>query len=293
MFNSQVLKSIRGLIINPIVNTMLRVEYLNSMQLLTILRQNDKYKTPKHLIPYGEKAFSQGDEDGILNEIFNRIDVKYKKFVEVGIGDGLENNTVNLLFKSWSGLWIDGSKEQCEFIANKFKSILEPNSKQLKLVETFVFPKNINDILIKNNFNTEVDLFSLDIDGNDYHVMDAINFNTFSPRVIVVEYNAKFLSDTSWKMPYNENHMWDEKTDYFGCSLKAWTDLLNTKNYSLVGCNIFGTNAFFVRNDLLGDNFCEVNNIKFHYEPARYYLIGGYKSGHSCNKSFESDYFKK
>ena len=73
------------------------------------LKNKLRIDNPKNLIPYGYKMYSQGDEDGIINEIFNRIGETNKIFVEFGSGNGLAGNTLALLFKNWSGLWIDGS----------------------------------------------------------------------------------------------------------------------------------------------------------------------------------------
>ena len=89
---------------------------------------------------------------------------------------------------------------------------------------------------------------SIDLDGNDYYILDAIR--SISPRVIVAEYNAKFPPDIFWVMQYNEAHHWDS-SDYFGASLKALADLLAARGYALVGCSVLGTNAFFVRKDLV------------------------------------------
>ena len=61
--------------------------------------EQPRYKDDKRLLKYGFKAYSQCDEDGIIQEIFQRIGVTNKTFLEIGVGDGLENNTLFLLFK--------------------------------------------------------------------------------------------------------------------------------------------------------------------------------------------------
>ena len=75
------------------------------------LRKSPRYQDNKSLISFGCKIYSQFDEDGIIREIFNRIGTTTKSFVEIGIGDGLENNTIALLFEDWRGLWIDASEK--------------------------------------------------------------------------------------------------------------------------------------------------------------------------------------
>jgi hypothetical protein len=42
--------------------------------------------------------------------------------------------------------------------------------------------------------------------------------------------------------------------------------------YSLVGCDSIGCNAFFIRNDLVGDHFAAPFTSENHYEPARFEL---------------------
>jgi hypothetical protein len=97
--------------------------------------------------------------------------------------------------------------------------------------------------------------------------------------VIVAEYNAKFPADIFWVMQYNEAHQWDS-SDYFGASLKALEDLLASRGYALVGCSVLGTNAFFVRKDLVADPpFCSPFTSQNHYEPPRYFLLPVFESG--------------
>ena len=115
----------------------------------------------------------------------------------------------------------------------------------------------------------EVDLFSLDIDLDTYHIWAALP--DFKPRVVVVEYNAAIGPSQSWIHPYQANRMWDGTQD-FGASLKAFEELGRKQGYSLVGCDLTGINAFFVRNDLVGDHFAPPFTAENHYEPPRYHL---------------------
>lgn len=231
----------------------------------------------KILSGHGYKVFSQSDEDGIVKTIFNRIGATNKTFVEFGVGDGLENNTVSLLYEGWSGLWIEGSEVYCESIRKVFNSAIKSN--QLRLINSFATPENINKLILQGESLSEIDLLSIDIDGNDAHVFNAIT--CISPRVIVFEYNAKFGPSMSYCMAYDGSYGWG-KTDRFGASLKYFELLLAGKGYSLVGCNIVGTNAFFIRNDLVGEHFLSPYTSELHFEPARYELVG-LPSGHPCS----------
>lgn len=271
-------------LINPIIldlkyKLMIRnhLKQLPIIQEIDRLRQSKRYQDPKSLIPFGDKIYSQSDEDGIIREIFRRIGITNKTFIEFGIGNGLENNTLALLFDNWQGLWIDASSKSISKIRKYFAKIIENG--QLQIVQSFITKDNIDKLIAANIKVEEVDLLSVDIDGNDYHVLEAIT--CISPRVIVIEYNAKFSPPILFCMDYDATHTW-EKDDCFGASLKFLEINLGKKGYYLVGCNLSGANAFFVRKDLVSDQFLEPFTAENHYEVARYYL-SRYFAGHPAS----------
>jgi hypothetical protein len=242
--------------------------------LLENLHKNPKYDNPRKLNRYEFKVFSQAGEDGIISEIFNRIGTTNKFFVEFGVGNGLENNSAYLLVKGWQGYWIEGSERFCKSIRQSFEDLLA--NQQLTLKNTFITAANIEDLFREGNVPTELDLLSIDIDGNDYWVWQAIT--NYRPRVVIVEYNAIYPPESSWVMQYNPSHQW-KYNSHVGSSLKALEKLGHQKGYKLVACSFSGVNAFFVREDLLGDNFCSPFSAENHYEPARYFLCSQ-KAGH-------------
>jgi hypothetical protein len=253
-----------------------RLDFLNTRLLIwqRLLQQaqvrNDlpalqkQYDEPGSLVPFGFKAFSQNDEDGIIREIYRRIGTTDKSFVEIGAGTGLVNNTLFLLFQGWKGLWVDASDSIDEAIAHYSDPIARG---QLTIRKAMVTPDTVDSLIRENVSGEGLDLLSMDIDGNDFHVLDAIR--CVEPRSIVVEYNAKFPPPVRYCMRYDENHSWDG-SDHFGASLKWYEVKLAERGYWLVGCNITGTNAFFVREDLTGDKFLRPFTAEKHYQPARY-----------------------
>lgn len=228
--------------------------------------KGERYQDPKNLVRYGSKSYSQNDEDGIISEIFNRIGSKNKNFIEIGVAEGLENNTLNLLVNGWTGTWFEISKEECEKIGINCKHFLSNGS--LKVINQKISPNNINQLL-ENVRDQEIDLFSIDIDGNDFWVWKALT--AISPRVVVIEYNATWRPPSTTVMEFDDNYQWDG-SNYTGTSLKALEKLGHEKGYNLVACNFSGVNAFFVRKDLCGDNFLEPFTAEKHYEPARYFF---------------------
>ena len=231
-----------------------------------------RLENEKCLDLYGFKVYSQNDEDGIIEEIFNRIGTTNKLFVEFGVQNGLECNTHYLLHKGWRGLWLEGSESYVKEIFARFFPVIRIG--QLGCINAFITKDNINDLISRAGISGEIDLLSIDIDGNDYYVWEAIN--VVRPRVVVIEYNAKFPPNYVWKMAYNEKHVWDG-SDCHGASLKAMELLGRELGYRLVGTNFSGTNAFFVRQELAGNHFFDPPTAEALYNPWRQHK---YKNGH-------------
>jgi hypothetical protein len=240
------------------------------------LLASPRYSDPRCLTVCGRKIYSQGDEDGILEEIFRRIGTSSRRFLEVGVGNGLENNTLALLLKGWTGTWIDESPQNGNKIRKRFGAMLKDG--RLRFLEHRVTLEDLSGILEAVGSLEDLDVLSIDIDGNDYHILTRM---PITARVLVLEYNARFAPPIEWVMAYNKDHTWDG-SDYFGASLSSYTRLLAADR--LVGCSLTGVNAFFVRSDLLGENlFMGPFTAETHYEPARYWLIPGLHGGHRPN----------
>lgn len=239
------------------------------------LLASPRYADRRSLMRHGFKSYSQCDEDGILQEILRRIGTTNRIFLEIGVGNGQENNSVYLLLQGWSGVWVECNPGNLEAIRERFSATL--GNGRLVLLGTEITRDNVNDVLRSATLlpaGLEIDLLSIDIDGNDHHVLSAIE--VLRARVIVVEYNGKFKPPVAWAMPYNPAHRFDG-TDNFGASLNAFDELLGRRGYSLVGCNASGTNAFFVRADLAAEELFQAPfTPECHFEPPRYFLNMGF-----------------
>jgi hypothetical protein len=251
--------------------------YIQAEQYRRTLLSDDKYHHGNRLEKHGFKVYSQCDEDGIIQEIFNRIGLHSSTFVEFGVQNGLENNTLKLLLEGWNGLWIEGNERYVAQINKRFNDVLTTG--RLRAKGAFITRENINN-LIGEYFGGEIDLLSIDIDGNDVHILESIDVIT--PRVIVIEYNGKFPPPLNIAQRYDPEYRWNG-SDYSGSSLVAITKVADRKGYSLVGCNIIGSNAFFVRNDLLGDRFEAPFTADNHYQPTRFFLLSTFPSGHHAD----------
>ena len=204
------------------------------------------------------RAFSQWGEDGIIQYLIRNINISRKIFIEFGVQNYTESNTRFLLINNnWSGLVIDGGSDYITYIKN------DPIYWQynLKAVNSFITRDNINQIFLDNGIQGEIGLLSVDIDGNDYWVWEAIN--SVNPAIVVSEYNFRFGATRAVTVPYDAGFVRTKahhSNIYYGASLKALCILANKKGYSFVGCNSTGNNAFFVRNDLKIDSLKELTS---------------------------------
>lgn len=244
---------------------------------------------PKRLEPFGFKVYSQGDEDGVLEEIFRRLAITKGTFIEIGVENGLECNTLYLLHKGWRGAWIEGNPKQEEPIKQKFKVLFEQSRLQLRL--QFVYPDNINELIRSCvDSNQELDFLSIDIDGNDFYLLEALEI---LPKVLCIEYNSKWRGNISKVPVYAPDNAW-RGTDWMGASLLSLAELANKKGYKLVGTNLTGANAFFVRRDLVADHFVASEDVAQLYNPARYWLIFDHfhHIGHPADFGPYTDFFE-
>lgn len=217
------------------------------------------------------KIYSQHGEDGIIHEIFNRIGTTSKTFFEFGAGSGTENNTITLLISGWKGWWFDGG-EYTDVYKKLYASSVEEG--KLGVGSHFISSKNINEIVKGMGIPKEIDLISIDIDGNDYYVWEALEAT--SPRVVIVEYNAAYLPGMHF-LQDESVALWNG-SNFFGASLHTLNELAKKKGYTLVCCDLIGANAFFVRNDLVSDVFDCAGDVTALWQKPKYYLH--YSGGH-------------
>ncbi len=232
------------------------------------LYHDEKAADPKWLGRFERQTYSQSGEDGVIEEIFKRIGTTNKQFVEFGVSQGLENNTAFLLLSGWKGVWLEGSAKFFASIQKTFADVIKEG--RLVAKNVFITAENIQQLFKETNVPKELDLLSIDIDGNDYWIWKAIT--DYKPRVIVIEYNAHLGPTEPLVMPYDPKWVWDRGM-HFNSSIKAYELLGKEKGYSLVYCNIVGNNAFFVRSDLMGDKFSGPFTAEHFYQTLKLFLL--------------------
>ena len=216
--------------------------------MLTLRHWDKKISSSKNILnKSGMKFYSQNDEDGILMEILKRIDVKTGNFFEIGVcgghrNNGTECNTIILLMLGWNGIWVDGVNIDLNLPEKSKLNFFKKFINKENCVETF------NEALKKSQIKkADINVASVDIDGNDFYITEAMLNDGFKPDCFIVEYNGKFPPPIIYNMPYEENYVW-KGGDEQGCSLQFYINFFKKYNYNLVCCNITGTNAFFIHN---------------------------------------------
>ena len=247
---------------------------------LTRLQAEVRGAMPDNPAACGFKVYSQADEDGIIEEIARRIGLERGYFIEIGCGDGRENNSHYLLLKGWRGIWVDGDPTNTAAIRAAL-----PLDGRLRLVEQMVTRENVSAIPKEAGSPDfgQLDLLSVDVDGNDLAIAKAA-IEAWSPKIVIGEYNAKFPYPLQQEVGYDPQHQW-ARDDYHGASLAAWVERLEP-GYRLIACNLAGTNAFFVREDCYA-RFARYAPEQL-YQPARFHLTA-WRSGHAPSLSFLSN----
>ena len=249
-----------------IARAIVRLESYVTAGALEALKSGGCARNP--LLAFGAKHYSQNDEDGLIEEITRRtMGDRPGTFLELGVGNGMENNTLNLLAKGWRGAWLGG--EELAFASENTR---------LRFKQCWIDRDNVASLCretLDAHGIDQPDVLSVDLDGNDHHVCASLLAAPLRPAVWVVEYNARFSPATRWVMAYDPVHRWDG-SDHFGASLAAFRDLLGGAGYRLVACNLTGANAFFVRDDL-ASRFPEVpDEWERLYMPATYFRYPAY-----------------
>jgi hypothetical protein len=222
---------------------------------------------------YEFKITSQNNEDGIIDYIFTKVPSK-KFFIEIGF-DFFECNSLNLIKNGWNGVLIEADEEKC-IKAEKCIRHFYPKSK-VKVINTKIDKDNINDFV---NYE-KIDFFSIDIDGNDYWVLEKLK--TKNINIICSEYNPWIGNKTFKTIPYNKNFLYMNDY-YFGASLNAYVEMLDKKEFSLIAVDSSGTNAFYANNAL--SNKFEILVPEKSYKEATKF--------HSKSEQLEiKDYIKK
>ena len=190
-------------------------------------------------------GFSQNGEDGIIDVLRSQLKNSNRYFIEIGTSDGIENNTAWLLVaEKFAGIMIEGTASQVE----RAKRVVIPHSTGAECYNMFVTRESISELQKLAVFR-DPDVFSLDIDGNDYYLAKVILDGGFRPKIFVVEYNSAYGPDRNLTIEYQADFdVWTAHNTqlYYGVSVTAWRRFFQSRGYRFVTVDRNGVNAFFV-----------------------------------------------
>jgi hypothetical protein len=205
----------------------------------------------------GFRVFSQFEEDGKLLYILALIGMKNKTFVEIGSDDGINSNCANLAFNfGYHGLFLDGNPKAIKRGEKFYGKYPHPYMYAPKFTCAKVTAENINTLVSDAGLNGEIDVLSVDIDGNDYWIWKALD--VVQPNIVIIETHVEF-GLRNIVVPYDANYFFPGKHPiYHGASPIAMVNLGKQKGYRLVGANQLGFNFIFVKNGLAESELPEV-----------------------------------
>ncbi len=204
------------------------------------------FHAPFHAYEFSQ--FSQNGEDGLILHLLSKVGVLEHFIVEIGTEDGHECNSANLVLNfGWRALLVEVNA--AAVARGRAYFARGGAAERLHFLHARATPESVNALLAAQQVPAEFDVLSIDIDSHDYWLWQALE--GFSPRVVVIEYNASFGPERAVTVPYPASERKQTSHRYYhGASLAALCRLGTRKGYVLVGCDSRGVNSFFVRKDL-------------------------------------------
>jgi hypothetical protein len=190
-------------------------------------------------------GFSQHGEDGITEHLTRQLTHSNEFFIEIGAADGTQNCTAWLAFaRQYFGIMVEGNQTSI----NQGRDALQELNWAVRYVAQLVDPSNVAALMKLCPFS-DPDVFSLDIDGIDFHIARAVLELGIRPKIFILEYNANFGPQHAVAVPYQpgfERHKAHTSGLYYGASVMAYRVLLAKYGYDFLTTERSGTNAFFV-----------------------------------------------
>jgi FkbM family methyltransferase len=199
---------------------------------------------PDRLLAHRFRLHSQNEEDGVLLALLEAAGVGPRRFVELGCGDNGGNSGMLAGELGFDGLMVDGAESNVAACRLRFPRAM--------VEQAWIERETIDGLVTSHGFDGELDLLSVDIDGNDLYVWDALA--SVEPRIAIAEYNSLMGPDASVTIAYDPEFVMREVEGvdggYFGASLTALTRSMAKRGMRLVTTDYRGVNAFFLREDL-------------------------------------------
>jgi len=224
----------------------IRIEQNVQAVLRLLALDRDALPYPQRLTAARFRLRSQNGEDGITLRLVREAGAPLGLFVELGSGDNGGNTGFLAEELGWRGLMVDGAAEKLSILGGTV------SPERVAVVQAWITADSVNDLVSSNGFTGDIDVLSIDVDGNDYWLWK--NLVAVSPRLVIIEYNSMFGAERAVVVPYDPEFrrrtIEGAKGTYYGASLRAQTLLAESRGYRLVAVEARGANAYFMRNDI-------------------------------------------
>jgi len=171
--------------------------------------------------------FSNFNEQAIIDKYVDKLGIRNQVAVDVGAGDGIRSsNTYHLFANGWRGIGIEADRAKYQRLTKTYSSF-----DGVAAIHAAVQPDTVCDLLASHGVAREFGVLSLDIDGNDYWVLDAI-LDQYRPQLIVSEYNEKIPPPLKFVVNYDPTFYL--RHHFFGYSIAKLDDLLTKHDYVLL-----------------------------------------------------------
>lgn len=190
----------------------------------------------KQLSLYEAQGHSQKDQDKILRQIFKVLNIENGFFIEFGFNlyDYIDGSNTHLLYENgWTGLLLDGYHD----------------NPTINLHKEWICANNIIDLFDKYDCPTEIDYISIDVDRNDFFVLESILKSDYKVKLFTIEYNIHYN-------PYSYLVTLDNCNEAFvGCamysgSFSAIKLLANKYGYDIIACST-GLDLFLLKREFI------------------------------------------
>ena len=199
----------------------------------------------------GFRVFSQFDEDGVLLFLLAAAGEGPRRVLDLGAGNGVHaSNCANLLLNlGFDGLLVDADAEKVAWGKRFYARHPDTKERPPATAQAFLTRENVDEVVRRGGLEGEIDLLSIDVDGNDYWLWEALR--CVQPRFVVVEAHPE-LGREEYVMPYEPSFVWSTapRSGRHGASLLALVRLAERLGYRPVGANQYGFNVFFAREDV-------------------------------------------
>jgi len=192
-----------------------------------------------------KNGFSRFEEERILTKYIHQLfplpSAQGRTAVDIGAGDGIRwSNTHALFLEGWNGLAIEADSKKFGKLKRTYRTY-----PKVSTCNEPATPDRIAPLLRSYKIEKGFEVLSLDIDGNDYWVLQSI-LEEFRPQLIVTEINEKIPPPLRFITKYDPE--FQLRHHFYGFSIMSLADLCRRCDYAIL--EVEYNNAFMAPKEL-------------------------------------------